>query len=91
MKQLGKKGIGTGTLTAVIIALVLVTVLFFVAAELVPEAQAAGDALNASGVPLGGLFAGDGVVFVIIMASILLVVVLAFLTSKAMGFGGKGR
>lgn len=91
MKRLGKKGLGTSILTTIIIALVLVTVLFFVAAELVPEAQSAGDALNASGVPLGGLFAGDGVIFVIIMAAILLVVVLAFLKSKGMGFGGKGR
>lgn len=74
-----KKGLGTDILTKSILAIILLTVLFLVYAELVPEAQTAGNTLNATGVPLGSLFTGDGVVFVIIMAALLLVVVGAFL------------
>jgi len=77
-----KKGISENYIQGIIIGLVLVVVLFLLLAELVPEAQTAGDALNTSGVPLGSLFASDGVVFVIIMAGILLVVIFAFLKFK---------
>ena len=60
----------------------LLVVLFQLYAVLVPEAQASGDALNASGVPLGNLFTGDGVVFVIIMAALIIVVIAAFLPGR---------
>lgn len=69
----------TSTLNTAILAIVLLVVLFQLYAELVPEAQAAGDTLNASGVPLGNLFTSDGVVFVIIMAALIIVVVRAFM------------
>jgi len=77
-----KKGISENYITAIIIGLVLVVVLFLVLADLVPQAQTAGDTLNASGVPLGSLFASNGVIFVVIMAGVLIVVIYAFLKFK---------
>ncbi len=66
-------------LNTAILGLVLLVVLFQLYATLVPEAQAAGDSLNAAGVPLGSLFVGSGVVFVIIMAALVILVVRSFL------------
>ncbi len=77
--------LSTSTLNTAILAIILLVVLFQVYAELVPEAQTAGDTLCNSGVPLGGLFNGTGVVFVIIMAALLILVVVSFMPSK----GGK--
>lgn len=78
-----KKGtLGTSVLNTAILAIILLVVLFELYAELVPEAQAAGDTLNSSGVPLGNLFAGTGVVFVIIMAALIILVVKAFMPGK---------
>ncbi|KKN07610.1 hypothetical protein LCGC14_1065170 [marine sediment metagenome] len=48
-----------------------IAVLFFVAAALVPEAQTAGNSLNASGLPLGTLFVSGGVVFILIAVALL--------------------
>ena len=72
----------TGTLSFAILAIVLLTVLFQLYADLLPTAQAAGDTLNASGVPLGNLFVGTGIVFLIIMAALILLVVKAFMPGK---------
>ena len=58
-----------------IYAIVGVIVLFYLYAELVPEAQTAGDDLNASGVPLGNLFVSGGFVFILVMVGLLLVIV----------------
>jgi protein-S-isoprenylcysteine O-methyltransferase Ste14 len=75
-----KKGsIAPGILQTAILGLVLLVVLFQLYAELIPTAQDAGDALCNSGAPLGGLFEGTGVVFVIIMAALIILVVKAFL------------
>jgi hypothetical protein len=74
--------IGAGLLTTAITAIVLVTVLFYVYAEMIPVAQDAGDSLNGTGVPLGSFFTGSGVVFILIMAALVLVVVGAFLPGK---------
>ena len=71
--------IGTAMIEQAILAIVLLVVLFKLYASLVPEAQTAGDELNASGVPLGSLFSGSGIVFLIIMASLVFVVVKSFL------------
>jgi len=71
-----------GTLNTAIIAIVLLVVLFKLYAALVPEAQTAGDELNASGAPLGSLFTGSGVVFIIIMAALVVVVIRAFMPGK---------
>jgi len=81
-----KKGaLGTNILNTAILGIILLVVLFQLYAELIPEAQSAGDALNAAGVPLGNLFVGTGVVFVIIMAALIILVVKSFLP------GGKGK
>lgn len=80
----GKKGLSTATINTAILSIVLLVVLFKLYASLVPEAQAAGNQLNASGAPLGSLFSGSGIVFIIIMLALLLVVIRSFLTE-----GGK--
>ena len=75
-----KKGaISTGTINSAILGIVLLVVLFQLYAQLVPVAQAAGDTLNSSGVPLGTLFVGTGIVFVIIMAALIILVVKSFM------------
>ena len=75
-----KKGVlAPGILNQAILGLVLLVVLFQLYAQLVPEAQAAVDSLNASGVPLGSLFVSSGIVFVIIMAALVILVVRSFL------------
>ena len=80
MRKMNRKGkLNTGVLNTAILAIILLVVLFQIYAELVPEAQTAGDTLNATGVPLGGLFTSEGVVFVIIMAALLILVVKAFM------------
>ncbi len=73
--------LSTSVLNTAILAIVLLVVLFQLYSELVPEAQAAGNELNASGVPLGNLFVGTGVVFVIIMAALIILVVRSFMPS----------
>ncbi len=60
--------------TAAVEAIILIVVLFLLFADLVPEAQAAGNTLNSSGVPLGSLFTGTGVVILLVMVGLLLTV-----------------
>lgn len=79
MNKTGK--LSTGTLNTAILAIVLLVVLFQLYATLVPTAQAAGDTLNLTGVPLGSLFSGNGVVFIIIMAALVILVVKTFMPS----------
>lgn len=74
--------LSAGMLTTAISSIILLVVLFQLYATLMPTAQAAGDTLNTSGVPLGSLFAGSGVVFVIIMAALIISVVGAFMKRK---------
>lgn len=62
-----------------IYGIILLVVLFKVVAQLLPEAQDAGDELNSSGVPLGSFFASDGIVFLVIMAGILILVVRSYM------------
>jgi len=62
-----------------IVVLVLLVVLLKLGANLIPEAQDAGDELCASGVPFASLFSGDGIVFIIVAAALILVIVFAFL------------
>ena len=76
--------LSTAMLNTAILGIVLLVVLFQLYSDLVPEAQTAGDELNASGVPLGSLFTSSGVVFIIIMAALVIVVVKSFMPS-----GGK--
>lgn len=78
--KMDKKGkLTTASLNTAILAIVLLVVLFRLYAGLVPEAQSAGNELNATGVPLGTLFTGNGVVFIIIMAALIVVVVKSFM------------
>ena len=65
----------TGTLEKFILLIVMTVALFKVGAALIPEGQAAGDELNASGVPLGSFFTGDGIVWLLVMVGILIVVI----------------
>ena len=74
--------LGTGMVNQAIIGIVLLVVLFQLYATLVPEAQTAGDALNATGVPFGSLFTSGGVVFIIIMAALVLVVIRSFMSAR---------
>lgn len=69
-----KKGQISGRVTSAVEAIILIVVLFLLFADLVPEAQSAGNELNASGVPLGTLFTGTGVVILLIMVGLLLTV-----------------
>lgn len=76
-----KRAITTGAISTAILSIVLLVVLFQLYADLVPTAQAAGDSLNASGVPLGSLFVSSGIVFLVIMAALIILVVKAFMPS----------
>lgn len=69
-------------IVAVVITLVIT---LYLAAALLPEAQTAGQDLNATGLPLAGLFGSGGVIFVVIMAAL----VIGILT--LLGIGSKRR
>jgi uncharacterized membrane protein len=68
-----------GAIEKAIFAIILLVLAFRVYASMLPEAMDAGDELNASGVPLGGLFTSGGIVFLIIMAALIIVIVRSFL------------
>ena len=74
MKKFNKKGQIAGKVTTAIEGIILVVVLFLMFAQLVPEAQTAGQTLNDTGVPLGSLFSQDGVMILLIMVGLLLVI-----------------
>ena len=69
-----KKAQISSRVTSAVEAIILIVVLFLLFADLVPEAQSAGNSLNASGVPLGTLFTGSGVVILLVMVGLLLTV-----------------
>ena len=79
MRKLDKKGQIANKVTESITAIILVVVLFLLFAQLVPEAQTAGNTLNKSGVPLGSLFTSNGVMILLIMVGLLLTVLKAVL------------
>lgn len=82
MRKFNKKGQIQSKVTDGVTAIILVVVLFLMFAELVPEAQSAGNTLNESGVPLGTLFTGDGVMILLIMVGLLLTVLKVVLPSS---------
>jgi len=75
--------IKTNVVSNMITGVILLVILFQVGADLIPEAQSAGNELNGSGIPLGNLFTSGGVVFVLIAAALILVVL------NSMGLGGQ--
>ena len=82
MRKFNKKGQISSKVTEGVTAIILIVVLFLMFAELVPEAQTAGNTLNKSGVPLGSLFAGSGVMILLIMVGLLLTVLKVVLPSS---------
>jgi len=81
-RKLDKKGtfkMDPGIINKMILVLILLVLLFKVGAELIPEAQSAGNELCESGIPFASLFNADGIVFIVLAAALLLVVVNAFL------------
>lgn len=80
--KMNKKGQISSRVTSAVEAIILIVVLFLLFADLVPEAQSAGNELNASGVPLGTLFTGSGVVILLVMVGLLLTVLRVVLPSS---------
>lgn len=81
MKKKGMK-FNTNMINTAILGFVGIVVLFKLYATLMPEAQAAGDELNATGVPLGSFFTGGGIVWIIIMAALVILIVKQFTGGK---------
>lgn len=65
----------TGTIDKYIYFFLMIVVLFKVVASLLPEAQTAGDELANSSAPLASFFAGDGIIFLIIMVGLVVLVI----------------
>ena len=76
------KDILTNIVFISIISIILLTVGLGIYAELIPEAQSAGNSLNSTGVPLGSLFTANSVIFIIIMVSIFIISIGIFLIPK---------
>ncbi len=74
-----KKGQIGSVINKAIIGLISLTILLLLASQLIPEAQTAGNTLNASGVPLGSLFVGGGILFLIIVAGLFLTSIKPFM------------
>ena len=74
-----KKGQVGSVINKAIIGLISLTILLLLASQLIPEAQTAGNTLNASGVPLGSLFVGGGILFLIIVAGLFLTSIKPFM------------
>jgi len=63
--------------------IILLLVLISVAAVVIPEFADAGDTMNATGLPLSGLFASDSVAPLIVMAGLIIAVLVgAFALGK---------
>ena len=80
--KINKKGaIGTNTITTYAMSFVILAVLFLLVANLLPTLVDAGNNVSATGAPLASLFAGGGLIFVIIMSGLLIFVVKSQLSS----------
>ena len=79
LQKMNKKGQVGSVINKAIIGLISLTILLLLASQLIPEAQAAGNTLNASGVPLGSLFVGGGILFLIIVAGLFLTSIKPFM------------
>ena len=65
-----------------IVAILVMIILYSIFTIMIPEAQTAGNTLNASGVPLGTLFTGNGIMILLIMVGLLLTLLIAALPSS---------
>ena len=75
-----------------LMGIIILTVLFQFYADAVPLAQQAGDEINNTGVdgvgvnestlPLSSFFSGQGIVFLLIMAALLILVIRSFMDKK---------
>ena len=65
-----------------ILTIIGAIVIFTVVAEVGPDVQTAGNAINATTLPLAGLFAGDGVMPLIMMAGVVLIGIGMFLKKR---------
>ncbi len=72
----------TGTVDKYIYFFLMIVVLFKVVAQLLPEAQSAGDELANTSAPLSSFFAGDGIIFLIIMVGLVVLVIRSATGSK---------
>lgn len=84
------------TLEKAVYGIVIIIVLFYVYAALVPTGQTAGDTINHTGytwngsewlrtgntIPLASLFSSTGVVWVVVMGALIVVIVRYLLTHK---------
>ena len=77
-----KHAVNMNTVTTWIAVIIGIVVLFQVLASLFPTLLAAGDSLNASGFPLGSLFATGGAIWYILAAAVIYLLVRSFGGSK---------
>jgi len=78
-----KRGFSGASIKSWIIGFVFFIALLKVVAELLPEGQSAGDALNATGAPLGTFFQSDGLIWLLVMIGILIGSIALFIKSKS--------
>jgi uncharacterized membrane protein len=77
--EYNKNAISESTITTWILVAILTVVLFQIVANLFPSLTSAGDTLNASGFPLGDLFASNGAIWYILAAGLIILVVRSFM------------
>ena len=73
---------GGNTIEKYMYLFIIVVILLKVIAQLLPEAQTAGTELNATGAPLGSFFTSDGIVWLIVMASVVFLMIRSFMAKK---------
>lgn len=73
-----------------IVGVIGIVILFKVVASLFPTLVSAGNELNASGLPLGSLFAGSNAVLFLILAVVLVIVAIGLFFGLLRSSRGKG-
>lgn len=77
-----KRGVlNVAVLRTTIITFLLVVILFKFVAQLFPQAASAGDELQASGLPFGEFFQGDGIIWLAFAAGLVILLVFQFIPS----------
>lgn len=67
------------SILSVIVLTVSAIILISIFSSIIPELNTAGDELNATGAPLGGLFVANGVVTLIAMTILVFIIIFGFL------------